>query len=239
MYQWSDKQIRCYHRIVLGVKRHCSSRLRFLTLTSVEGQKVSISKAFNHLNREIKDLTGSKLVADGYLSRNQAVYYYGSNHLDDCFKFHYLRVRTSEGVDGVFHVLFYGQYIPQRWILDVWKRLLGVVYVSPHGVDVRECKSDTKDGIKLSRYCVNQYVAGQMKYVRYHCSASWVYRGFVKDWEFLRSQFREYGCCNAEYYYWRNRGWFLLDLYTLYGERSRTRAIRQWFLGKDVLYMWK
>lgn len=238
---WNDKHRRCYQRIRLGLERHRScKRLRFLTLTSVPGQTTDIGSAFNNLNREIHHLTGEKLVRLGYLTSNQARYYYGKNQ-ERPFVFSFLRVRTDEGYQGVFHILFFGQFIPRRWIADAWQRLLGVPRMSEHSVDIRECRQDIRSPIRLARYCVSQYVAGQNKYVKFYQSKGWLYRGWKNDYDYCRRHYRRYRTINAEEgsiyagsrfdsglrNIWNEFGYFELSFNQFWTEFCRKKVFRQ------------
>jgi hypothetical protein len=182
--EWEAKHRRCYKRILCGLKVHFNEPLRFITLTSVPDQKREIGKAFHVLHKRIKRLTVRSLVRSGYLSKKQASFYYGAEkkgYWDIPFRFEFIRVRTDEGVAGVFHLLFFGQYIPQEWLFDNWKECLQVDFMVKHSVDIRQCKSSTFDSKRLARYCVSQYVAGQDKFVKFYCSHWWVFPGFISD----------------------------------------------------------
>lgn len=132
--------------------------------------KKNIGDAFNLLNREIKQLTPKKLYKQGYLTLGQVRYYYGYKKIHKEFPFEFIRVRTDEGFAGVFHVLFFGEYIPIEWLRDTWYRITG----SSYEVDIRQCRDGVYDSKKLSIYCVNQYVAGQDKYVKFYTSSDWI-----------------------------------------------------------------
>jgi len=176
---WSDKQLRAYRRILYGVKKHKNERLRFLTLGSPEIElKCDMKEAFRLLYHRIRRLTPRMLLKEGYLELNQCVYYYGKKNIDKTFSFEYLRIDTGEGPNGVFHILFYGQFIPQKWLYDSWKEILGVDYLANQSVDIKQCKKKTFNSKRLAVYCISQYAAGQSKYERFSCSQNWVFKGF-------------------------------------------------------------
>lgn len=182
---WRSKHYRCYRRILCGLYVHNNQILRFLTLTSVPGQKVEIGSAFHVLYKRIRRLTVRSLVNSGYLSKRQASFFYGAEKKgfwDKCFCFDFIRVRTDEGVSGVFHLLYFGEFIPQKWLFDSWKDILGVDHMVKHSVDIRQCKSSIYDSKRLARYCVSQYVAGQDKYVKFYSSAWWVFPYFTRKY---------------------------------------------------------
>lgn len=92
---WSNKQRRCYHRIMSGYKlsQFFGGRLRFMTLTtSNEGRNNDLKKDFNTLVKRIRRRYG---------------------------RFEYLRVRTGEG-HGVLHILYRGTFIPHSWLQSQW-----------------------------------------------------------------------------------------------------------------------
>jgi len=196
---WDDKQRRCYQRIIYGLEAHKENRLRFMTLTSVPEQKCSISKAFNNLNRDIKDLTPNKLIKNNYLTRRQCCFYYGKENLDKNFMFHFIRVKTGEGYMGVFHILFFGQFIPYQWLFDTWKRLLDINYLSKRGVSLNQCKENIYNKKKLATYCVSQYVAGQNLYIKFYCSFTWIFKGFWNEYKTTKLHYNTWRCRNAEY----------------------------------------
>ena len=193
---WSDKQKRCYKRILLGIKKHYPEKLRFLTLCLSPDSKRELLPAFHILHNRIKRLTVNGLIRDGYLDNRQAGQYYGtSEHFDRDkeFTFDYLAVKTSEGVGGVLHILFFGQFIPQEWIYDSWKQILGIdedkgERLAKQSVDIRECRKAPYNIKRLARYCVNQYVASQELYEKFSCSRGWLFKGFFKELREYRSK---------------------------------------------------
>lgn len=179
---WQPKHHRCYKRILCGIEVHKKEPLRFITLTSVPNQKRELGKAFHILYKRIKRLTVYSLIDAGYLSKKQASYFYGAERKgfwDRRFRFEFIRVRTAEGVAGVFHLLYFGQYIPQEWLFDNWKECLQVDVMVKHSVDIRQCRNFVYDSKRLARYCVSQYVAGQDKFVKFYCSRWWVFPSFI------------------------------------------------------------
>ncbi|MCK5261751.1 MAG: hypothetical protein KAJ44_06185 [Thermoplasmatales archaeon] len=183
---WSDKHKRAYRKINLGIrKRKNRGILRFLTLGSPPEFKGDIGVCFVKLKKRIKRLKVDSLVGQGYISKSEAKYVYGCKSGDKPFGFSYVRIKTSEGCNGVLHVLFFGDYIPQKWIYDNWKGILGVVELANQSVDIRMCKSKIKDTAKLSSYCVNQYVANQDGFINSSASWSWCFRGCVGQYNRL------------------------------------------------------
>ena len=180
---WDRKRRRAYHRILSGIRRHKGERLRFLTLTSSPEARRPITKDFRVLKERIRRLTPLRLVRLGYLTLKDCRYYYGSKPLNEPLRFDYFWVETSEG-NGVLHILYFGDYIPQKWLSDAWRD----IHQSPI-VDIRATKSVVKgfnkDMKRLAVYCVVQYCAEQDKFIRYGWGWGWVFRGFVRVWELL------------------------------------------------------
>ena len=194
---WETKHYRCFNRIIAGVECHKKDRLRFLTLSTPPEFNSKITDKFVLLRKRIKRLTVNNLVEKGYLTKHQASYFYGAIHKGEWnvnFKFDYLRVKTSEGVHGVLHILFYGQYLPRDWIFDNWKDVLRVDRLVNQSVDIRHTKSGIAYNTrKLAIYCVSQYVSGQDAYVNFYCSKTWVFEGFGKYFDNLRADYWKFG----------------------------------------------
>jgi hypothetical protein len=153
--EWNRKQRRCFQRVITGLKVHKGQRLRFLTLTSS-----SISE-FENLNYNFKKL-------------KQRIRYHYKN-------FEYIKVKTQEA-NGVLHILFFGNYIPQKWLSNTWLELHQASIV-----DIRACKSDVRDARRLTNYVITQYVSGQ-DFERYSWSWGWAWRGFVKTWKAIKKR---------------------------------------------------
>ena len=178
---WSKKQKRAYHRILSGLRVHKGELLRFLTLTTAEYMQRDLRSAWRVLKERIRRLTPLRLIKMGYIELKDVRKYYPNKSLNEPLKFEYLKVETDEGVAGVLHVLYFGDYIPQKWLSDAWKEITGTAYI----VDIRACKDPVKSPKRLARYCVAQYVSGQTAFVRFSWSWGWVGKGFVKVWRTL------------------------------------------------------
>ena len=179
---WADKHRRAHRKIKLGLLWRKHERLRFMSLGTPVMCAVSIVTGFVLLRKRIRRLTVRRLVDDGFMSKQQAAYFYGrekSGRWDDEFVFHSVNIRTGEGPNGVYHVLFFGQYIPQNWVYDQWKDILDVDYLANQSVDLQMCGSDVYDAAKLASYCVNQYVANQDSLINSSMSWSWCGDGSV------------------------------------------------------------
>jgi len=178
---WTRQQRRAYQRILSGLRKHKGELLRFITLTTAKGMKRDIRQAFKVLHERIRRLTPLKLLKQGYITKDELKKYYPNKPLNEPIRFEYFKVETAEGVAGVLHILYFGDYIPQKWLSDVWRDITGTAYV----VDIRACKDRVKSPKRLARYCISQYVAGQEAFVRYSWSHGWVGKGFVRIWRFI------------------------------------------------------
>jgi hypothetical protein len=170
--EWSKKQRRAYSRMLNGFKMHKGERLRFLTLTTPKKPKKNLSDAWNTLKKRVERLTVKKLIDDGYIKRSEWRRYYDSFNVD--FRMAYLCVWTSEGANGVLHILYFGQYLPQQWLSDQWNDIIGAKIV-----DVRACKKDVYNAKRLARYCVAQYCANQPAYIQFSSSHNWCFKGYL------------------------------------------------------------
>jgi hypothetical protein len=167
--------------------------LRFITLNFHPAFNGDNHNCFRKLDKSIKRLTVNSLINDGYLSKSQARYFYGSkDNWDKQFKFDYLKVTTTESNGCVFHILYFGEYIPQLWLYNKWCEYQGIYSITLNSVDIRQCENKIYDQKRLARYCVSQYVSGQDEFLTFSWSWSWVYNGFVKDWNSIKLSTRPY-----------------------------------------------
>lgn len=197
---WSRKQKRCFQRIMAGFRRHGKKRLRFLTLTTDVGFGGNINKCFSRLRMRISNrLTVLFLLSNGWISYEDVLYYYGEGfYWDDPFPFEFIKVETAEGQAGVLHVIYFGRYMPQKWVSDAWSDITNGSYV----VDIRMCKRRVYNAFKLACYCVAQYVSGgQSDYVRFTCSQDWCFKGFVVLWNSLKKLFYVSDCITIFNYF--------------------------------------
>ena len=177
---WGRQERRAWHRIKSGLKVHRGERLRFLTLTSAPGMRRDIKSARRVLKERIRRLTPARLLKLGYISSKDLRRFYPGKPLWEPLKFEYFQVFVEhEGVEGVYHILYFGDYIPQAWLSDAWREVTGSAYV----VDIRACRNNVENAHRLASYCVSQYVIGQSGKKRFSWSWGWVSRGFVGIWE--------------------------------------------------------
>jgi hypothetical protein len=172
------KRGRLFQRMVSGIKWHGKEKYsRFLTLTSADNSPPP-RKSWQKMKQRIQRLTPARLLKMGYLAPGQLHVFYPGKKLSDKLRFEYLRVETFEG-NGVLHVPYFGDYIPQKWLSDTWKEIHGAWNVS---VSARKMG----DARRLAGYLLRQEVCGQDGYVgNTSWSWSWVFRGFVGHWRAL------------------------------------------------------
>ena len=192
IFEWSDSQKRCYHRIKTGCKWHQNDILRFLTLGSSPNMKRDQQASFRALKERIKRQTPLKLYRNGYVSNSQLRKQYANKPLGENLRFDYIKIRTSEGPQGVLHILYFGDFLPQRWLKDNWYDITSEC----KSAYIRACQSDIYNEARLARYCVTQYCIKQYdknnnsQFLRYSWSWDWVYPGFVKDWSKLKIEMK-------------------------------------------------
>jgi hypothetical protein len=166
---WSIKQRRYFQRFLSGIKaaEFRGEIVRFLTLTSCS------SSNFAELNRHCENLV--KRIRRGYfLSEEERQ---RRKRIGKIVRFEYCKVATNEGY-GVLHIIYVGEYIPQRWLSKTWKEL--------HGAEIVYIESLYRGSKGIARYLATQYLSLQnATYTRVSYSSGWVCRGFVKRWRYL------------------------------------------------------
>jgi len=138
--------------------------------------KRSQQQSFRALKERMKRTTIAKLYKNGYITKNQLSTHYSGKPFGYTLQFNYIKIKTEEGPQGVLHILYFGDFIPQSWIKETWVDLTG----GCQSAFIRMCKYRTYNEKRLARYCIDQYCAGQTEYLRFSCSKDWVYPGFVK-----------------------------------------------------------
>lgn len=214
-FKLSNAQLICLRSIKGSRFIHKGEILRFMTLTSIKDMSMSITKCFNILVKRIKRKYGY---------------------------FEYLFVLTSEGVEGVLHILYYGSYIAHSWLSDNWKDITNGAFIVGLNI-VKEVSSK-----KLFDYIVSQvnlfgYVAGQSKYIRCGYSKDFIYKGWKKDYldmhrfYFFRYYMHKYRYYPLDYFKgfpndFRN---FIYDWY-LFLDIKRDYPFYSWFDLKYLIF---
>ena len=103
MTVWTRKDGRRFQRLLTGLQiaQNQEAFMRFMTLTTGTTAKRAIKKSFDVLRKRIARATFDR---DGFWG----------------FRFNrYYCLRTSEG-NGVLHVVFWGRFIPWKWLQEQW-----------------------------------------------------------------------------------------------------------------------
>lgn len=173
---------------------HRGQDLRFLNLTTAPNMKRTKEESFRAVKERIRRATPLSmyffLCAIGYTRDIHQFlrHYYPNKAPNEHLDFEYTKITTKEGPSGVFHILYFGDYVPQRWLSDSWGDLTGTAYI----VDIHRVRVQRGNEKRLAVYTVNQYVTGgQTEYVRFSNSWQWCFRGFIGAWEAFRRAFSD------------------------------------------------
>jgi len=161
---WSKKQRRCYHRLLSGCKYAVADDLTLFFMTLTSKFKVLCKSDELQLNKDFQVIRKRILKYSGVLIS-------------------YCKVRTNEG-NGVLHIVFSGHsnfFIPYHWLKINWEEIHGA-----WNVDIKFVRGDSKG---ISRYFVNQYIAGQSSFVRMSRSLDWLPVGAVGVWKNILSSY--------------------------------------------------
>ena len=141
-------------------------------------------------------MTPAKLVKDGYVEVGDLKYYYPNKSLLSNLDFEYFKVETNEA-NGVLHIVYKGDYLPYDYLVDNWQN----IHLS-WDVNIKQIKNTSKSRFNSSLYIVSQYVGSQgSSYVRSSQSWSWVFRGFKRAWDTMKSTLKS----NLYYNYVQNK----------------------------------
>ena len=176
----------CLDCIKTGFVVHSGERVFDLNLTTAVGMKVDLSDAFIELTRRIRLLTPLKLVKSRHIYDYEVSRFYPDLSLKDKLSFEYVAVKTSEGISGVLHVLYVGNFLPRRWVKENWHDITGSAYI----IGIGEVKN--KD--EIAKYVSYQskivdYVAGQSKFVSFSYSRNWAFPNYRKIYDNFCSNF--------------------------------------------------
>lgn len=187
--KWGQKQRRAMHRLRAGIYFHKEERMRFLTFTSAPDMIRNIEEAWYLMHKRMIRVKPIDLVNGGYMTHSEAVSKYrikDESEFDEPLSyFEYFKVKTSEGANGVYHMLFFGNYYPVIWLSDQWRDITGTAYM----IDIQEVKDKIDDVDSLSKYCVNQYVNGQSEFVSFSTSKNWCFPGYINVWNSLKRRY--------------------------------------------------
>lgn len=216
--RYSPAQVRCYQRIRSGCIAHRGEKLRFLTFTSAPKMKRTIADSHRAIKERIRrstPLSMFRAVGGGNMHSWMRHYYPNKRPLER-LKYEYTKVTTSEGVEGVFHIVFFGDYLPQKWLSDAWESLTGTAY----RVHINAVQNSRGSEKRLTNYVVNQYCSGQSEYIRFSDSWGWCFRGFIGKWERFRRTFPDH-----------EERWLLWDNFIKERRRVTTEFRNLWDYG--------
>lgn len=160
------KFCRLFHRMNTGLQlaRNLRAYMRFMTLTSATTQKHKLMRSFEILKKRIHRAT------------------YQKDHFHG-FKFNrYYCLKTLEG-NGVLHVIFWGRFIPQRWLSKTWKQIHGA-----YRADIRACHTKNRNVKGLVGYLLTQYLSDQ-PIERMSYGWKWAWLGFCKSWKTVKEAY--------------------------------------------------
>ena len=206
----SKAQLRCMDCIKTGLFIHGFEDVRFLTLTTAENMNCSLRVAFNRFVKIIRNTRPFDLVSEGYVDGNRINDFYPDTAFDEYLTFEYIAVKTNEGISGVYHVLFVGDFIPYRYVTYIWEKITKTAKVG----DIRK----VRDIVKVADYIVLQnkilgYVSGQSKYKRFSYSKNWVFNGYSKSYDCFMSDYWNNELCRIN-----NQKGFVKNPFDLYRE---------------------
>lgn len=186
--RWSKAQMRCYDAIRSGAVVHSGEVLRFLTLTSVKDIRKPILTCFRLLVKRISRLCPNDFVKLGLITSQMLGYYFPYRDVGNSLVFEYLFVLTSEG-NGVLHVLYYGDFIHEKWLKDNWELISGGRNLFIENVLDSDISLD-----EVSKYVVNQskvfnYVSAQSKFIKHGYSRNFVYPYWKVDFYSMRKDY--------------------------------------------------
>lgn len=154
------RQARAFHRMLTGLQIAQNNRafMRFMTLTSIKYPKRELKDGFDVLRLRIQR---ARIERDGFHG----------------FKFNrYFCIRTSEG-NGVLHIVFWGRFIPQKWLSSQWKDINGA-----HRADIRKVWDEKRRVGGLVGYLITNYLTEQ-PIERMSYGWRWAWLGFCKSWK--------------------------------------------------------
>jgi len=178
----SRKRRRAYHRLRTGLSFHSGQRLRFLTLTLVEGSPNDIHECFRIFKERVRRLTPNrirKLDTEEYFTpQRMSKFFDKEKDWDKKLKFAYFSVIIRDARQHM-HILYFGNWLPHAWLKKVWKEITGDSDV----VDIRTTRNPVDDERRLASYTLGQYVLFQDGEIRFQMSQDWTWRGMVRDWK--------------------------------------------------------
>lgn len=198
----------CLDCIKTGFIVHDGERFRSLNLTTAVGMKYDLMKAFAILRRRIVNLTVAKLIRSGHIYDFEVPKFYPGVDLNEKFGFTFVAIRTSEGVVGVLHIIYIGQFLPRRWLKEMWFDITGTALIIGIG-DVRGL--DDIAGYVSNQSKIVDYIGRQSKFEHFSYSRDWCFPGYKATYKKFCSNFwkselsylavGKYGCYGTNSYH--------------------------------------
>lgn len=178
-----------YNALKSGMIWNKNKPLCHLVLSSPPGAR-DITISFNHLRLEIGRLTVGYLKNNGLLTPYQVKRFYKDRSDDSPIQFEYLAMKTSEG-NGVYHIIFAGDYLPVDWLHSNWTRIhgAGTGRTKRISIWIRYLRNQG-DYDRIQQYVMGHYLADQDKYVNHSQSRGWLFPGYRK---YFKMFIREFG----------------------------------------------
>lgn len=164
-----DKNARLYHRLITGLQigQNQHKFMRFLTLTTATHSPRSVKKSFDILRKRIER-------AEPFYTKGKKKGQFKDGFQG--FRFNkYFCLRTSEG-NGVLHIVYHGNYIPQSWLSRTWEQIHGAFIVNIKMVYTKRKKVNG-----LVNYLITNYLQKQ-PIERMSYGWRWAWLGFCKSW---------------------------------------------------------
>jgi len=174
---WSKKQSRMYFLIKSGLRKAeiNNFRVRFMSLSSPSPFAIMDYNNFDGYAYELK------VTKDLQVLRKRIFREYG-------FLITYVRLRTGEG-EGELHILYFVDgakdfnvgFINKIWLRENWEEIHGA-----WNINIQDVSGKKED---VARYFVNQYLVNQSGFVRTSKSDDWIFKGCVREWNYIKSVF--------------------------------------------------
>lgn len=172
-YIVSRQRKRLYHRLSTAFYYNRHRTIRFVTLTS-SPTSGEMKKDFKKLYERLRRACPIDFI--DYLSGNDLFKY---KKMLEPLKFEYLAVFTSEGF-GVVHLIYVGDYIPFKYLQDLWITCHGA-----YGVNIKMVK-DVYNASGLAGYVLSQYCRGQDALKTYRYSKPFLPVGYDHVWKRIK-----------------------------------------------------
>ena len=169
----SRQRKRLYHRLSTAFYYNRHKTIRFITLTSSPSSG-EMKKDFKKLYERLRRACPIDFI--DYLSGKDLFKY---KKMLEPLKFEYLAVFTSEGF-GVVHLIYVGDYIPFKYLQDLW-----IDCHKAYGVNIKQVK-DVYNAGGLAGYVLSQYCRGQDALRTYRYSKPFLPKNYEKVWKQIK-----------------------------------------------------